>query len=88
MSRKVQCLEANFILTIWPKFGEAGEIRDADRRIMPTAQTLGEVLAHRLMQEINNAWHSDLQGSDADNLPVKLVFNAVIERKEYRNYGK
>lgn len=88
MSRKSQTLEANFTVSVWPSPSAVGEIRDADRRCAPNAQVLAQLLSDRLFTALADAWFTDLQGSDSDNLPVKLVFNLVVERKEFRSYGK
>jgi len=87
VSRKVQILEANFLVTVWPGKGGCGEIRDADRRAAPNASVLAQILSDRLHAALAECWFTDLGGSDVENLPVKLVFNVVVERKEFVRYG-
>lgn len=88
MSKKIPTLEANWVVSRWNGKGCCGEILDADRRLAPNGEVLSEQIALMVHDQLANAWPGLLSAQPLEKLPVKLVLNIVIERKDFLSYGK
>ena len=88
MSRKVPTLEANFVVSVWTGKGCCGQIVEADRRLAPGGQVMYEHIGKVLHAELIRAWPEVLSNQPLEGMPIKLVFNVVVERKEFICYGK
>lgn len=88
MSRMVPTLEAEFGACVWKAKGGTGEIVELDKRRAPTAMILQQILATMLAKELTLFWPAGLTGEEWKKTPVKLTLSIIVERKDFKCYGK
>lgn len=73
---------------VWPREGGSGEIRLADRLTATTTTNLIERIQEAMGVAITGSVPRDVTQQEWKNLPVKMVFEVVVEKREVATYGQ